>query len=513
MSIGANDELPQTNAFTPATIYISTLVVWVFAIVTGFWIGGPQEILNGGRAFKWQKHDCIVETAAPDTAHAGKSVLVVTVRYEIGGHAYATDRRLLMDSREELQRQAKLFFRPGDTVGCRINPRNPAEMVLEQEYVPFDFFLYMSVMLTALGAAGSVGWCWWIRRDKSPLAARFKFYLIKVGVLLVLGFGIVMCGIATVNGFGEAIQKLKLLGWSKVNATIQVSKVTEARAGESWDYRTELRYSYDFAGRHFEGTRWGLFDDDMIGRVNMRKALGRLKAGDKVPCYVNPENPALAILHRSARPFAGMLAITFIWTCLALGFWMNLQEKRVTRPPALEHTQPEIEPSPVVVPQLPIHLQYKLNRRQRLVPHLKVWAPYLMYLYLFVGGTFVAMFEVSFWLFPLFLFAVWFARNFLFGLLGIVLCSARPMDVVIEKDMLGFIAGRKRYWMSFDGILGIEQLYNGTWTIYHHNGSVVNIPALVISEAQVKYIRDAARRGKTPEGMRAVIERGRKIQG
>jgi len=46
----------------------------------------------------------------------------------------------------------------------------------------------------------------------------------------------------------------------------------------------------------------------------------------------------------------------------------------------------------------------------------------------------------------------------------------------------------------------------------HHNGSVLNIPTAQISEHQLDYIRAAMERGRTAEGVRAVIERGRRIK-
>jgi hypothetical protein len=86
------------------------------------------------------------------------------------------------------------------------------------------------------------------------------------------------------------------------------------------------------------------------------------------------------------------------------------------------------------------------------------------------------------------------------------------MDIVVEENGLGFLAGGERWWLFLDGIISISRYEKDTWTIYHWNGSVINVTASVISPDQLAHLRAAAERGKTPEGIGAVIERGRKLE-
>jgi hypothetical protein len=85
------------------------------------------------------------------------------------------------------------------------------------------------------------------------------------------------------------------------------------------------------------------------------------------------------------------------------------------------------------------------------------------------------------------------------------------MDVRVEENGLGVLAGGQRWWLFLDGLTGIEQLTPGVWTLQHWTGSVVHVPADVITEEQIAYLRAAMERGRTPEGVRAVIERGRRL--
>jgi hypothetical protein len=50
------------------------------------------------------------------------------------------------------------------------------------------------------------------------------------------------------------------------------------------------------------------------------------------------------------------------------------------------------------------------------------------------------------------------------------------------------------------------------WTLSHWNGVVLHIPIDAISEELLAHLRAEMERGRTPEGIGAVIERGRRIE-
>lgn len=117
----------------------------------------------------------------------------------------------------------------------------------------------------------------------------------------------------------------------------------------------------------------------------------------------------------------------------------------------------------------------------------------------------------SWWFVVLVLVWVWFFGNFFRGLLGVLLRGRVEMDLEIQEHGLGFLAGGERWWLFLDGFIRIAQLTPGVWTLQHFNGCVVHIPTDAITPEQLEHIRAAAARGQTPEGIQAVIERGRKI--
>jgi hypothetical protein len=162
----------------------------------------------------------------------------------------------------------------------------------------------------------------------------------------------------------------------------------------------------------------------------------------------------------------------------------------------------------------PCHIEYDLSRRQRLVGHLGVWKPYLGRLILLGGAVaFLVsrLITVSPWFALLSLFPLWLARGLVVGLLNVLFFPVQHMNIIIEENGLGFLVKGERFWVFLDGIIRIEKYSQDTWTIYHHNGTVINIPADAIDQRYVDHMQAMAEKRKTPEGVQAAIDRGRRI--
>jgi hypothetical protein len=170
--------------------------------------------------------------------------------------------------------------------------------------------------------------------------------------------------------------------------------------------------------------------------------------------------------------------------------------------------------------EVPFELRYQLSRWQRLLPHLRIWGvaytPFVVGVFLFFcvqtivsvcwlswpgvavfGGLALGMFLLL--------------RGLFVGLLDVLLVPVRRMDVRVEENGLGFLIGKERWWLFLDGLTSIEQHNAGVWILQHWNGWVVLIPVDAITDTQLAHLRTAMERGRTPEGVQAVIERGRRL--
>jgi hypothetical protein len=163
-------------------------------------------------------------------------------------------------------------------------------------------------------------------------------------------------------------------------------------------------------------------------------------------------------------------------------------------------------------------LRYTLTRRQRFsalgigavlpVPFAVLLFAFFVWRAVASAATFDWFGLIGFGILALAVYVVF--RGPCFALVNI-LRRTQAMDIRVEANGLGVMVRGDRWWLFLDGLTGIEQRTPGLWTLTHWNGSIVHIPADVISPEQLDFLRTAMERGRTPEGVQAVIDRGRRL--
>jgi len=136
-------------------------------------------------------------------------------------------------------------------------------------------------------------------------------------------------------------------------------------------------------------------------------------------------------------------------------------------------------------------LRYDLTRKQRLIPHIRLWGA--AQLIVIIGGVTVVFSAMEgSWLFASFLFLLvfWFGRGYIFGLLNVLFVRSHHMDIHIEDNGLGYMAGKERWYIHLDGLTAVRNLERSVWTIQHHNGAVVNIPKNILSDDALEFLRN-----------------------
>jgi hypothetical protein len=428
----------------------------------------------------------VVNTAI-DLADRKNPVLTVNVKFEINGKSLQSQ-CYLYDSTENLKREAELFLRPGDETKCRINLMNTAEIMLTKEYYGFEFFFYLTLVMTPGFFITAVIWSGLRRREHSNNHANIIFWARKFAIIFLCLFVLVFCGIATLRGIGQSIQILQSLRWLKTVAIIQKCSVTKVREENSWDYKTELLYAYTFDGKQYTCSRWGLFDDETVAGGKARKAVGNMKIGDTIICYVNPVRPEQAILDFQKQNIWGPPML--LWLLIFVGrlFWVTLREKKTEK---TESDSEEEYLRKYDLPELPFHLNYELDRRQRIIPHMRIWNPHSWFITLLFLAVPYMLF-IHWWLIFIPLLCIWFFKGFFIGLLDVLLCPKRKVNIIVEEKRIGCLVGDVRRWIDLARMLSVDMLYKDVWTLYHYTGVVIHIPVSAISERQIRYIQIAS---------------------
>lgn len=164
------------------------------------------------------------------------------------------------------------------------------------------------------------------------------------------------------------------------------------------------------------------------------------------------------------------------------------------------------------MPKFPVHLEFSLTRRQRLAPHFAVWRPYGVALLGLALLALPAAALISPWFVLWCLVPLWLGRAFVFGLVRGLFPAEQRCDLIIQDNALGYAVPGDRYWIWLDGLLAVDILHPGVWTLQHFNGTVVNIPASALSPELLAHLQRAAKRAGEPEVVAAVVERGRRLR-
>lgn len=108
--------------------------------------------------------------------------------------------------------------------------------------------------------------------------------------------------------------------WPAVPCTITSSEVASHSSSDGTTYSIQIRYAYEYEGRTFEGTEYNFFGGSSSGYDRKQAVVDRYPAGATRECFVNPEEPAEAVLNRdfSFTYLIGCFGLIFLLIGLAL---------------------------------------------------------------------------------------------------------------------------------------------------------------------------------------------------
>jgi len=131
------------------------------------------------------------------------------------------------------------------------------------------------------------------------------------GCLVLFGLPFVGVGLLALGLFGkQLIDQRSAAGWEQVPARIESVILNESSDDESTAYSVDCRYSYEYAGRRYTGTR---VSPDLGGSSDVRhqERFAILEehrsSGRPFPAWVNPARPEESLLFREMTPLSWVL--------------------------------------------------------------------------------------------------------------------------------------------------------------------------------------------------------------
>ncbi len=151
-----------------------------------------------------------------------------------------------------------------------------------------------------------------------------------VGCVVLFFVVFLLAGLAFLPFLGwPVVQTIGARSWNAVPCTILESAVRSHEGSDSATYSVEVRYRYLVSGRLYESSRYRFLGGSSSGYDGKAEVVAALPVGRQAVCFVDPKNPAQAVLDRGFG-FWVLLALVPIAFC-ALGLWgiiSTLKKKR-----------------------------------------------------------------------------------------------------------------------------------------------------------------------------------------
>ena len=110
------------------------------------------------------------------------------------------------------------------------------------------------------------------------------------------------------------------LGWDEVPCRIVESSVGVHDSSEGDDtYSVDVVYEYERDGRTWRADRYSFFTGSSSGRSRKEEIVAGLPAGAPTTCWVDPADPATAVIERSPFPWIFIGCFPLIFVAVGLG--------------------------------------------------------------------------------------------------------------------------------------------------------------------------------------------------
>ena len=260
----------------------------------------------------WHAVDCTIKSS--DIIEKSPYTFAVVYAYVVDGQSYTgtTYYPNYAGSEDYYQAQKILDqFPAGATTKCFVNPRDVQQSSLRQRSLWMAFQVLLPLIFVVVGAGGM-----YLAWRKTPLP-RSNIELRNTRFL-----GGIICGIFFAIGVGMQGAFLPTLArghagqsWPQTSCVIASSSVQSHYSSKSSSYNVAVLFHYTFDGKKYASSRYSLKDVGTSDRAALQRIADSLPKGKETVCYVNPLDPADAVLERSygsAALLAGIMSLAFM---------------------------------------------------------------------------------------------------------------------------------------------------------------------------------------------------------
>jgi hypothetical protein len=219
-----------------------------------------------------------------------------------------------------------------------VNPKNPSEALLKRPSLWIGLFIFLPLVFVGIGGIGLVAmWSKGSEVKKVPKKSRpissvaagqagSKFGTGLFALFFVIG-AIVLYFIIL-----RPLQKVfNARDWIPTPCTVVSSRIQNHSSDDGTTYRVDILYRYEFDGQEYRSSRYHFMGGSTSGYKGKAKIVRHHPAGAQRTCYVNPRNPAEAVLERGLTRDMWFGAIPAVFMLAGAGGVVGTQRARKSK--------------------------------------------------------------------------------------------------------------------------------------------------------------------------------------
>jgi hypothetical protein len=339
----------------------STLFFGVFlAMGLFFLVVMARDFLGTTATYGWKEVPATILSSAvkEEKKRDEPFTVAVSFRYQWEGRSYTSDRYQTSPySKDDYSKvQGVIAGLPTGTVTvCYVDPQDPSQAVLRRKSLGMAFLLLLPLVFVAVGAGGIVGT--WIQFSSRPRPQSAENEGGNRWIVLLAGFVFAAVGLAFLMLWylPTLSRSLASSGWTETPCTVISSRVKSHRSKDGTTYSVDVFYRYQVNGKEFKSNTYRMFGGSSSGYKPKAKIVAEHPAGAKKVCYVNPKNPAEAVLKPglSWEVLLGLLPLAF----LSIGIYLLFVARRMVVAPSDLSPERLSPPLPVETEAAPLKAQ------------------------------------------------------------------------------------------------------------------------------------------------------------
>ena len=301
-------------------------------LAMGLWFAGlvAYSFYRGVRTYAWDEAECLILESGvdehPEASEASEAYRFrVRYAYSVQGARYTSDRyRPGYAGSSDIGEARRLAdrYRLGSRVACYVDPARPDSAALRRPSLWFGFTLLLPLIFVAVGGGG-LYFLWKADDEGKPPLPRLQQTIQQAnpkGCMVAFFAVFLLAGAGTSLFFVRpALKVLAAKSWEPTPCTIGSSQVRSHSGEDSTTYSVDVLYTYTYRGWEYKSNRYQFLGGSTGGYAEKERIVRRLPPLTRTVCYVNPKDPAEAVLNRDFNHEYAFGFVPLLFVAVGLG--------------------------------------------------------------------------------------------------------------------------------------------------------------------------------------------------